>query len=547
MSTREKLFLFIKILRYNLIMRNLHVPSRSPVYAKNAMVATSHPEATLKALEIIKKGGNAVDAAVTAASVLAVVEAHSTGIGGDCFCIFYSNKEKKVVALNGSGQLPSKVNYNGIIKTKDNLIDPYSHSAITIPGAVAAWCKLVEDYGNLELADILSPSIKLAKEGYVVADVIADMWKREETKLRVDKDAKRIFLKNEKAYKTGEIHKQEELSETLENIAKNGRDGFYDGYVAKDIISKIEKLGGQLSLDDLANFHPEYVDPIKIDYKGYQVYECPPNGQGIVALMMLNILSNIDINKYEPNDYRRIHIEAEITKLAFLHRNKYLGDPKFNDIPIKKMLSKDYGMHLSNKINENSVLENLDIQKLENNKDTVYISIVDNQGNFVSFINSIFHPFGSGIVTENTGILLHNRGASFSLDQNHPNFYAALKKPMHTIIPALLMKNNIPIMPFGVMGAHYQPVGQVHFLSNVLDYGMDVQAALDHSRSFYFDNQLVLEKTISLENFDKLEKLGHKVCYCDLPHGGGQAIFLRNNGVLVGGSDPRKDGLALGF
>ncbi len=468
-------------------------------------------------------------------------------MGETVFVFFYSNKDKKVVALNGSGNLPSKVNYDSIIKTEDNLIDPYSHSAITIPGAVAAWCKLVKDYGNLELTDILSPAIKLAKEGYVVADVIADMWKREENKLKVDKDAKRIFLKNEKAYKIGEIHKQEQLSETLEHIAKNGRDGFYDGYVAKDIIAKINKLGGQLSLEDLANFQVEYVDPIKIDYNGYQVYECPPNGQGIVALMMLNILSNIDINKYEPNDYRRIHIEAEATKLAFLHRNKYLGDPNFTEIPVQKMLSKDYGMHLSNKIKEDSVLENLDIKKLENNKDTVYISVVDNEGNFVSFINSIFHPFGSGLVTENTGILLHNRGASFNLDENHPNFYMPLKKPMHTIIPALLMKNNRPIMPFGVMGAHYQPVGQVHFLTNVLDYGMDVQMALDHSRSFYFDNNLALEKTISLENFDKLEKLGHRVTYCDLPHGGGQAIFLRDNGVLVGGSDPRKDGLALGF
>ncbi len=528
-------------------MRNLHIPSRSPVYGKNAMVATSHPDATIKALEIIKKGGNAIDAAVTAAAILAVVEAHSTGIGGDCFCIFYSSKDKKVVALNGSGHLPSKVNYNSIIKTENNLIDPYSHSAITIPGAVAAWCKLVKDYGNLDISDILSPAIKLAKEGYVVADVVADMWKREEAKLKGDKDTKRIFLKNDKAYKIGEIHRQKQLSETLENIAKNGRSGFYDGYVAKDIVNKIKKLGGQLSLEDLANFQAEYVDPIKIDYNGYQVYECPPNGQGIVALMMLNILSNIDISKYEPNDYRRIHIEAEATKLAFLHRNKYLGDPNFIEIPIQKMLSKDYGMHLSSKIAENTVLKNLDIKKLEINKDTVYISVVDNKGNYVSFINSIFHPFGSGIVTENTGVLLHNRGASFNLDPEHPNFYKPLKKPMHTIIPALLMKNNIPIMPFGVMGAHYQPVGQVHFLTNVLDYGMDVQMALDHSRSFYFDNQLALEKTISLENFDKLEKLGHKVSYCDLPHGGGQAIFLRDNGVLVGGSDPRKDGLALGF
>ena len=211
------------------------------------------------------------------------------------------------------------------------------------------------------------------------------------------------------------------------------------------------------------------------------------------------------------------------------------------------MLSEDYGRELLKNISETSVIKNININKLDNNKDTVYISAVDNEGNFVSFINSIFHPFGSGIVTENTGILFHNRGASFNLENDHPNFFAPMKRPMHTIIPALLMKNKQPIMPFGVMGAHYQPVGQVHFLTNVIDYGMDVQLALDHSRSFCFDNKLTLEKGISLGVYEKLEKLGHSMEYCDLPHGGGQAIMLKDNGVLVGGSDPRKDGLALGY
>ena len=211
------------------------------------------------------------------------------------------------------------------------------------------------------------------------------------------------------------------------------------------------------------------------------------------------------------------------------------------------MLSKEYGLSLSKKIDVNSVLTDINILQLQNNKDTVYISVVDNDGNFVSFINSIFHPFGSGITTKNTGILLHNRGASFNLDKGHPNFYEAQKKPMHTIIPGLLMKESKPIMPFGVMGAHYQPVGQVHFLTNVIDYGMDVQLALDHSRAFYFENHLTLEKGITLENYSKLEQLGHKVNYCDLPHGGGQAVMLNDNGILIGGSDPRKDGLALGF
>ena len=528
-------------------MRNLHIPSRSPIYSKNAMVATSHPEATLKALEIMKKGGNAIDAAVTAAAVLGVVEAHSTGIGGDCFCLFYSNKEKRIIALNGSGHVPKNINYSDIKKTAFNTIDPYSYNAITIPGAVDAWCKLIEDYGNLKLSQVLEPAIKIAEEGYVVADVIADMWLREEQKLKNDIDTNRIFLKNNKAYKAGDIHKQQQLAETLSNIAVHGRKGFYEGFVVDDMLEKIRQLGGSHTREDFMSYKSEYVNPIKVDYKGYEVYECPPNGQGIVALMMLNMLSNLDITKYDPNDYRRIHIEAEVTKLAFLHRNKYLGDPSFADIPIEKMLSKEYGLSLSKKIDVNSVLTDINILQLQNNKDTVYISVVDNDGNFVSFINSIFHPFGSGITTKNTGILLHNRGASFNLDKGHPNFYEAQKKPMHTIIPGLLMKESRPIMPFGVMGAHYQPVGQVHFLTNVIDYGMDVQLALDHSRAFYFENHLTLEKGITLENYSKLEQLGHKVNYCDLPHGGGQAVMLNDNGILIGGSDPRKDGLALGF
>ena len=527
-------------------MRNLHIPSRSPVYSKNAMVATSHPDATLKALDIMRNGGNAIDAAVTAAAVLSVVEAHSTGIGGDCFCIFYSSKEKKVIALNGSGKIPKNIDYKNIKLTKENSVDPFSHGAITIPGAVAAWSKLIKDYGNLTLGENLRPAIDIAEDGYIVADVIADMWRREESKLRNDKDASRIFLKNNSAYKRGDIHIQSQLAETLKNIAKYGRDGFYKGYVVQDMISKIKKLGGLHTEEDFSAFEAEYVEPISTNYKGFDVFECPPNGQGIIALMMLNMLSHTDISKYHPDDFRRIHIEAEITKLAFLHRNKYLGDPNFCGMPIEKMLSADYGKSLTKKINEKSVLTNVNIQELKNN-DTVYISVVDSEGNFVSLINSIFQPFGTGIATENTGILFHNRGASFNLDKNHPNFLAPLKRPMHTIIPALLMKNNSPIMPFGVMGAHYQPVGQVHFLTNVIDYDMDVQMALDHSRTFYFDNKLALEKTISLEVYDKLEKLGHKVVYCDLPHGGGQAVMSQNNGVLVGGSDPRKDGLALGY
>ena len=301
-----------------------------------------------------------------------------------------------------------------------------------------------------------------------------------------------------------------------------------------------------IPLNDFSKLNVEYIEPISINYRGYDVYECPPNGQGIVALMLLNILDEFDLKSFGPDDLERVHLEAEASKIAFYHRNKYLGDPKFSDIPVEKLLSKDYARELSKKINYKETINDLDILSVENNKDTVYISVVDKDRNCVSFINSIFHPFGSGIVCPGSGVLLHNRGASFNLNKKHPNFYEPNKRPMHTIIPGLLMKGDSPVMPFGVMGAHYQPVGQSHFLTNVIDYDMDVQLALDHKRSFFYDGVLSLEKTFSLNIIEKLKQIGHKTEFIDIPHGGGQAIMIKSNNVLVGGSDPRKDGIALG-
>ena len=528
-------------------MRNLHIPSRSPIYSQNAMVATSHPDATKKALEIIENGGNAFDAAITAAAILGVVEAHSTGIGGDCFCIFYSQKEKKVKALNGSGSSISNINYNKVTVTENNSVDPYCTDAVTIPGAVAAWDKINQDYGTLPLKELLKPAIDLAENGYVVADVIADMWKREEEKLKKDKDCKRIFLKGEHSYKAGDIHFQRELGKTLKEISQFGKEGFYSGWVAEDILGKLNYLGGRHSLDDFSNLATEYVDPISSSYRGYDVYECPPNGQGIVALMILNLLQEFDLGSLDPNSFERIHLEAEATKIAFHHRNKYLGDPKFTNVPLEKLLSREYAKKLSKMISFKETIKNLEIYPLNNNKDTVYISVVDKHRNCVSFINSIFHPFGSGIVCPKSGVLLHNRGASFTLDKNHPNFYEPNKRPMHTIIPALLLKENKPLMPFGVMGAHYQPVGQSHFLTNVIDFGMDVQQALDHKRSFFYEGVLSLEKTFDSETIELLNNCGHKTDFIDIPHGGGQAIMINSKNILIGGSDPRKDGIALGF
>jgi len=528
-------------------MRNLHIPSRSPAYAQNAMVSTSHPDATKKALEIMEKGGNAFDAAISAAAILGVVEAHSTGIGGDCFCIFFSQKENKVKAINGSGPSISSIDYNKITVTENNTVDPYCADAVTIPGAVAAWCRINLDYGYLPMKDLLTPAINLAENGYVVADVIADMWKRETDKLKKDEDCKKIFLKGNNSYLAGDLHFQKELGMTLREISKFGKEGFYNGWVAEDIVGKLNSIGGRHTLNDFANLDIEYVEPISSPYRGYNVYECPPNGQGIVALMILNLLQEFDLSSFDPDSFERVHLEAEATKIAFHHRNKYLGDPKFTDIPVEKLLSREYAKKLSKMISFKETIQGLEAYPLNNNKDTVYISVVDKDRNCVSFINSIFEPFGSGIVCPKSGVLLHNRGSSFNLEKEHPNFYEPKKRPMHTIIPGLLLKENKPIMPFGVMGAHYQPVGQSHFLTNVIDYNMDVQLALDHKRSFFYDGVLSLEKTFSADIIELLNNCGHNTDFADIPHGGGQAIMINTNNTLIGGSDPRKDGIALGF
>ncbi len=528
-------------------MRNLHIPSRSPAYSKNAMVATSHADATKSALEIMEKGGNAFDAAVSAAATLSVVEAHSTGLGGDCFCIFYSQKDKKVRALNGSGVSIKNIDYNKVTVTEHNTIDPYCSDAVTIPGAVAAWSKINKDYGNLPFRNLLEPAINFAEKGYVVADVIADMWQRETEKLKKDPDCKKIFLNENYPYKAGDLHFQPELGNTLREISRQGKEGFYNSWVADDIVSKLESIGGKHTLNDFASLSVDYVDPIYTSYRGYDVYECPPNGQGIVALMILNMLQEFDLASLGPDSLERVHLEAEVSKIAFHHRNKYLGDPKFSNIPVEKMLSEEYSRKLCKMINFKDTIKNLEVYPLNNNKDTVYISVIDKERNCVSLINSIFHPFGSGIVAPKSGVLLHNRGASFNLEKNHPNFYEPKKRPMHTIIPGLLLKEGKPLMPFGVMGAHYQPVGQSHFLTNVIDYGMDVQLALDHRRSFFYEGILSLEKSFNNNISEKLQKLGHKVEFIDIPHGGGQAIMINANNTLIGGSDPRKDGIALGF
>ena len=530
-------------------MRDPHFPGRSPVYSTKGLAATSHPLASKVALDTLSIGGNAIDAAISAAAVLAVVEAHSTGVGGDLFCLYKPTSSKDIIALNASGKAPKALSIDKLKELGINEEIPFtSPHSVSIPAGVAGWVKLIEDHGSLSLKKVLEPAIEYAENGYVVADIIAGYWEREFEKLSSDDDCKAIFLPSGKPLKAGQIHYQPKLAETLRRISEEGRKGFYEGFVAEDMVKKLQSLGGFHTVDDFADAQAVYVDPISANYRGFDVFECPPNGQGLIALIILKILEGFDFNKFEPNSKTRIHLQAEACKIAFGHRKHYLADQDFSYIPVREFLSEDYIGNLRSLIKLDSCIEKSYMPSIPAHQDTVYITVVDKDRNSVSLINSIFHSFGSGIVAPDSGVLFQNRGASFVLDPLHPNSLMGQKRPMHTIIPAMVMKDQMPFVSFGVMGGHYQPMGQAHVLSNIIDYKMDPQLSLDFSRTFFFDNILQCEKGIPRSIRNELKTIGHNVELADLPHGGGQIIQFNENGkVLVGGSDPRRDGCALGL
>ncbi|MEM6451233.1 MAG: gamma-glutamyltransferase [Cyanobacteria bacterium P01_D01_bin.105] len=528
-------------------MRDFHLPGRSPAYAKSGMAATSHPLATLTALDVLRGGGNAVDAAIAASAALCVIEPQATGIGGDCFVLYAPANSSEVVALNGSGKAPGKANLAWFLDQGMTQISLQSPHAVTVPGAVDAWFKFHADYGHKPWAELLSPAIRLATEGYTVHPRVAHDWAQLAKKLKATDNATRMLLINGEAPKAGDRHTQPELGHTLQHIAEQGRSGFYQGEVAEDIVSYLQSLGGLHTLEDFAAPQAEYVTPISTQYRGYTVFECPPNGQGLTALIMLNILAGFDLTDYAPMSAERMHLECEAARLAYTVRDRYVADPDQANIPLEFLLSEDYAAQLRSKISLDSVMPPLADSDFPTHPDTVYLCVVDKDGNAVSFINSVFHGFGSGLVSPKTGVALQNRGAGFVLTKGHRNAIAPYKRPLHTIIPGILQKGDRTVMPFGVMGGQYQPTGQIHFLTNLLDYRMDVQTALDFPRLFHNGKTCQVEQGITLSIRDQLTALGHKVVPAVLPHGGGQAIWMGDDGVLVGGSDPRKDGCALGY
>ena len=539
-------------------LRDFHLPGRSPVLAHNAMVATSMPGATLAALDILRQGGNAMDAAIAAAAALAVIEPQSTGIGGDCFCLYAPAGTGKVVAINGSGRAPAAATPEALRAAGLSAMEPESAHSVTVPGAVGAWAKLHAAHGRLDWGALLQPAIRFAAEGHPVHPRVSSDWAAAANKLRKNPAAARRFLFDGDAPAVGTRFVQPELADTLRAIAKDGARAFYEGPVAADMVAALREAGGLHTEEDFAEAldAPEFVEPIRTAWRGMEVFQCPPNGSGMLVLEMLNILSGFEPPSDDPLGALRLHRHTEAARLAYNDRDAFLADPSRADVPVAKLTSPEYGDALRALIRDDRAMPALPAAGLAKflppHADTVYLCVVDRDGNACSFINSLFEGFGSGILAERSGVMLQNRGYGFRLEDGHPNQIAPRKRPMHTIIPGMVMKNGEAIMPYGVMGGHFQPMGQTLFLSNHFEFGLDVQAALDLPRLFPSPGaehrKLGVERGIPAATVEALAGLGHETFLVDKPHGGGQAILIdRARGVLMGGSDPRKDGCALGY
>lgn len=530
-------------------MRDFEKPGRSLVIARNGMAATSHPSSTLAAVNVLERGGNALDAAIAACAVQCVVEPGSTGIGGDCFALISPDGSDKIVAYNGSGKAPAAATTDWYIQNGISAIPRQSPHAVTVPGAVEAWTRLLLDYGTRDIGDLLQDAIRLASDGYGISPRVAKDWANQEALLRADPDTARIFLPGAKLPQVGEVHRQPELARTLAAIGEHGPDAFYKGPVAADMVEKLQSLGGLHTLEDFAATRGNYEKPVKSSFRGHEIHECPPSGQGIIALMILNILAEYEAGK-DPLSTDRLHVEIEAVRLAYSIRDAVLADPSQEVVPTGWLLSQELARELAGQIRLDRAIGELPAFLPPDHKDTVYISVVDKNRMAVSFINSIFHTFGSGITSPRSGVLLHNRGQSFVVDPNHPNKIAPFKRPLHTIIPGMLTRNGKAIMPFGVMGGHYQAMGHAHFISKVLDYGLDIQSAIDLPRVFPKPgtDEVEAEGTLPDEIRAALERRGFLLVRPAWPIGGAQAVWIDwEKGTLAGASDHRKDGMALGY
>ncbi len=526
-------------------MRNFHLPRRSAVYAMNGMAATSHPLATDAAITMLKAGGNAVDAAVSAALVQCVVEPQMVGIGGDCFALV-SEPDGRIYGLNASGRAPAAADADRLRDAGMTGIDQDTVHAVTVPGAVRGFEALVQRFGRKGLDAAFGRSIDLAAGGFPVAPRVAWDWARTED-LGRHPGAARHLLIGGRPPTVGQIVAFPELAECLKAIADGGSQRFYEGAIAADIVATLADAGGVMSEDDMAAATADWVEPISRAYRGLEIVELPPNGQGAIALLMLAILERFDLAGTDPLGADRFHLHMEAARAAYAVRDACIADPDTMQIEPASLFSDDLAGRIAARIDPGRRNPELGTV-LPGGSDTVYLSVADSEGRIVSLIASLFSNFGAKIVTEETGIVLHSRGAGFSLTDGHPNELGPRKRPLHTIIPALARKDGRTVCGFGVMGGQYQAVGHAHAVSNLVDFAMDPQQALDAPRMFLDANGLTAEQTVPRETLSRLEKMGHSVASPDLPIGGGQIIWRDpESSCLVAGSDPRKDGCALGF
>ena len=529
-------------------MRNTQLPGRSVVMSTEAMAATSQPMATEAALQVLRDGGNAMDAAIAASAVLSVVETYSSGIGGDCFILYHEAASGKLHALNGSGGAPTAATADALRARGHASVPEKGIIPVTVPGAIDAWSEANAKLGKLDFAQLLQPAIHYAEQGYAVSPIIAQNWQGNEELLAETPEASAAYLVDGHAPAAGSIHRQPDLARSLRIIAEQGRDGFYQGEIAAEIIRYSNSQDGLLSLDDLASHRSEWVEPISSNYRGFDVFEIPPNGQGITTLMALNILAQAEVGELPRLGSDHIHLVSEAFTLAMAERDRYIADSAFNPMPVELMLSDEFARSQYARIDMKKALAQPVASALPNHRDTVYLSVVDKDRNCCSFINSVFHSWGSGLVAGSTGINLQNRGAGFTLEDGHFNQIAPGKRPMHTIIPAMVYREGRPELCFGVMGGQYQAMGQAYVLSNWIDYGMDIQEALDAARFMLYDGILEVEDAVPDAARAGLTIKGHQVVAAEDSLGGGQAIVIDwDRGVLQGGSDPRKDGHAAGY
>ena len=533
--------------------------TRSEVIAENAMVATSHPLATQVGVDILKNGGNAIDAAIAANAAIGLMEPTGNGIGGDLFAIIWIEKDKKLYGLNASGRSPKNLTLDYFKNNNFSEIPAYGPLPVSVPGCVDGWFEMHEKFGSTPMHDILQPAIEYADNGFPVTELVSYYMKKASKNFDVYPNFKETYYINGTTPRKGQIFQNKNLANTLSVIAKKGRKGFYEGEIAKAMSDFIIEQGGFLSYNDLKNHKSEWIDPVSTSYRGFDIWELPPNGQGIAALQILNLLEAYDIKSMGFGSAEYIHHFTEAKKIAFADRAKYYADMDFNKIPVDYLISKEYSELRRTEINSNKAALKVSAGEIENG-DTIYLTTADKDGNMVSLIQSNYRGMGSGMVPPGLGFMLQDRGELFSLEEGHFNVYEPEKRPFHTIIPAFITKENKPYVSFGLMGGAMQPQGHAQIVINLIDFGMNLQEAGDAPRIRHLSNQqptggnmldggeLSLESGFDYKEIRQLIELGHKVIFDLGSFGGYQAIMYDDKmGVYFGASESRKDGSAMGY